>query len=728
MRVARLLNERLEVVGVCQWIVEHVLTLLPIRSSAITLLDPDGNLHVLARDGDPLTASEGLVLPRGVGVTGRAVQESRPLWSGDVLGDTRFVWPGGIRDRLVAGGQRALLAVPLRPRGRTIGALTVADRRPRAFTDAEVRLVQAFADQAAIALDNAQLHEDAERRRSEAEQLAQVARTMAGALGVSAVATHVAESLVAMFDALATCVARLDSDGALVMLAAHDAVGSLASADERVRPGRELLETAMREGRPCRSPDILDDSRIVIDEERRRFITGTQLRSVLAVPLVAGGHTIGALSLGFEAGRSVSERDTARLQAFADLAASALDRALLHDEAARAEAALRASEAELRQAQKMEAVGRLAGGIAHDFNNLVTIITGRSEFLLQRLAFDAAACRDLELIKTTAERAGTLTKQLLAFSRRQVLRPRVLDLNRVVAGVAQMLQRLIGEDVHLVTRLAPDLGAVHADPTQIEQIILNLAVNARDAMPRGGRLRIETANVHLDDDFVAAHPDSSRGAHVLLQVSDTGSGMSPEVQAHIFEPFFTTKEVGRGTGLGLATVYGIVKQHGGSIGVESAPDVGATFRIYLQRVDDAGEPGGPDDEATASPPAPRTVLLVEDEDLVRELAHQVLTSYGYETLAASGPAEALDLVRRHDGPIHLLLTDVVMPRMGGRALAECLQAERPEMRVLYMSGYAEDEIVHRGGLAPGTPLLPKPFTLDAFMRKVRETLDLEPEG
>ncbi len=394
------------------------------------------------------------------------------------------------------------------------------------------------------------------------------------------------------------------------------------------------------------------------------------------------------------------------------------------DDRKRAEEALLASEGHVRQLQKMEAVGRLAGGIAHDFNNLLTIMTGRSELLLRRLAPDDAARRDLELIKKTAEAAAMLTKQLLAFSRKQMLQPKVLDLNAIVAGVAEMLQRLIGEDIELVTQLEPNLGAVRADPAQIEQIILNLAVNARDALPQGGRLVIETANLELDETFAAANPGAVSGPHVLLQVSDTGSGMSAEVQAHVFEPFFTTKEVGKGTGLGLATVYGIVKQHGGYIAVQSAPGAGTAFRIYLKRLNEIP------DQAEANVAAPRgaanseIVLLVEDEDGVRELASELLTSAGYKVLAAAGPGEALEIARRHGRPIHLLLTDVVMPQMSGRVLAKRLTPEHPEMPVLYMSGYTDDAIGHHGVLEPGTMLLQKPFTPDALTRKVREVLAL----
>src|SRR3989449_4974437 len=331
----------------------------------------------------------------------------------------------------------------------------------------------------------------------------------------------------------------------------------------------------------------------------------------------------------------------------------------------RAEEALRQSEAQLRQSQKMDAVGQLAGGVAHDFNNLLTVITGRTELLLLRLPLDDPRRRDIELVRKTADRAATLTQQLLAFSRKQMLQVKVLDLNGVVANMALMLKPLIGETIDLITVLDPTLGRVKADPAQIEQIILNLAVNARDAMPQGGRLTIQTANVELDAVFVDAHPGSSAGPHAMLSVRDTGIGMSPEVQAHVFEPFFTTKGVGKGTGLGLATVYGIVKQHGGYVLLESALGAGTAVSIYLARV------SAPVDrtavvEAEPALRASGTVLVVEDESELRALATEVLGFAGYSVLSAGGPNEALEIARGLTGPIHLLLTDVVMPVMVGR--------------------------------------------------------------
>jgi len=389
----------------------------------------------------------------------------------------------------------------------------------------------------------------------------------------------------------------------------------------------------------------------------------------------------------------------------------------------RAEDALRQSEEHLRQAQKMEAIGRLAGGVAHDFNNLLTVITGRSELLLRRLGPDEPFRRQVELIQQTAFRAADLIRQLLAFSRKQMLQPKVLDLNAVVAGMEGMLRRLIGEHIELVSLRDPMLGQVKADPGQLEQVIMNLAVNARDAMPQGGALTIWTANVDLDGAFTRSHAGARPGPYVMLAVEDTGVGMDADTRAHVFEPFFTTKGPGKGTGLGLATVYGIVKQSGGYVLVKSEPGQGSQFEIYLPRLE---EPVDAPEEAIARSGLPRgseTVLLVEDQDEVRDLAREILEMSGYTVLEARHGREALLVCERHAGPLHLLLTDVVMPHMGGRELADRLAPAYPGLKVLYMSGYTEDAIVHHGVLDPGTSLLQKPFTSDVLAKRVRDLLD-----
>jgi PAS domain S-box-containing protein len=385
----------------------------------------------------------------------------------------------------------------------------------------------------------------------------------------------------------------------------------------------------------------------------------------------------------------------------------------------------RALEQQLRQAQKMEAIGRLAGGIAHDFNNLLMVISGYSEFLLDRLGPDQALRGPAKEISSAAERATSLTRQLLAFSRKQMLTPKVIDLNAVVTENLKMLTRLIGEDIDLVMIPGAELGPVKADPGQIEQVILNLAVNARDAMPQGGRLTIESSNVTLDESYARLHAPVQPGDYTMLAITDTGIGMDAETQSRIFEPFFTTKGT-KGTGLGLSTVYGIVKQSGGYIWVYSEPGKGTSFKVYLPHV--TAEEVAVVEQPAAPAPAPaetarETILVVEDEVNLRRLTRQFLENQGYTVLEAADGAAAVQICVAHQGIIHLLLTDVIMPGMNGRELAHRVSEIRPNMKVLYMSGYTENAIGHNGTLDAGITLLQKPFTLHALKAKVREVLD-----
>ena len=391
----------------------------------------------------------------------------------------------------------------------------------------------------------------------------------------------------------------------------------------------------------------------------------------------------------------------------------------------RAEEELRASQLQLQQSQKLEAIGQLAGGVAHDFNNLLTAILGYTDLSLRRVDVDNSIRRNLEETKKAAERAASLTRQLLAFSRKQILEPKVLNLNDVVRDMHKMLTRLIGENIDLATKQAGDLGIVKADPCQVEQIILNLVVNARDAMPRGGKVTIETANITIDDTDALKHMAIKPGPYVMLAVSDTGTGIDEETQARVFEPFFTTKEVGKGTGLGLSTVYGIVKQSGGNIWVYSEPGAGTVFKIFLPRVEVA--------ESSNEKPASElkvfhgseTILLVEDEDIVRGLTRKILVEAGYKVLDARSGEEAIRLSRHYRGSIDLLLTDVVMPETSGKEVAERLLELRPAARVLFMSGYTDEAIVRHGVLDENVDFIQKPFTWARLGKKVRDVLDRE---
>ena len=392
-------------------------------------------------------------------------------------------------------------------------------------------------------------------------------------------------------------------------------------------------------------------------------------------------------------------------------------------EVKRSKEALQQIEEQLRQSQKMEAVGQLAGGVAHDFNNLLTAITGYTELSMRKLREEDPIFHNLGEIRKAANRATSLTRQLLAFSRRQVLQPKVLDLNRIITDTEKMLARLIGEDIGLRTILDPALGSVRADPSQIEQVLMNLVINARDAMPEGGNLTVETQNVYLDADYAGRHIAVESGPYVLLAVSDTGLGMNNETKARIFEPFFTTKEHGKGTGLGLSTVYGIVKQSGGSIWVYSELEEGTTFKVYLPRVDEVTpeymRPGARSQSTQGS----ETILLAEDDELVRNLARDILEWSGYTVLEAPNGGAALLLCEQHEGEIDLLLTDVVMPELSGRQLAERLEKIRPRMKAVYMSGYTADTVLRRGALEDEAKFIQKPFTPDALLHKVREALE-----
>jgi two-component system, cell cycle sensor histidine kinase and response regulator CckA len=379
-------------------------------------------------------------------------------------------------------------------------------------------------------------------------------------------------------------------------------------------------------------------------------------------------------------------------------------------------------EEQLRQAQKMEAIGQLAGGIAHDFNNLLTAIGGYSEISMTLLQAEDPLRHNLEEIKKAGDRAAALTHQLLAFSRKQVLQPKVLDLNSIVSELEKMLRRLIGEDIELCTALNPELGSIKADPGQIEQVIMNLSVNARDAMPQGGKLTIATENVFFTEEFVGQHGALLPGAYVMLAVSDTGTGIDEKTKMHLFEPFFTTKEVGRGTGLGLSTVYGIVRQSGGNIWIHSEIDQGTTFKIYLPLINDNASEYKRSPEPEEFLKGSETILLAEDEEMVRHLVRDVLKKYGYEVLEVSNGGAALLICEHHQGQIDLLVTDVIMPEVSGRELENRLRQVRPDMKVLFMSGYMGNSHIENDSIDSDIPFLQKPFTTQALVRKVREVL------
>ncbi|MGA9770646.1 MAG: response regulator [Blastocatellia bacterium] len=382
-------------------------------------------------------------------------------------------------------------------------------------------------------------------------------------------------------------------------------------------------------------------------------------------------------------------------------------------------------EEQLLQSQKMESIGRLAGGVAHDFNNLLTAIIGYSQLLLRRLDKNDPSFPEVEEIMKSGQSAAALTSQLLAFSRKQVVQPQVLDLNTIVANIEKMLRRLIGEDVELTTMLEPQLVSIKADPNHIEQILLNLAVNARDAMPEGGKLMIETANVYLDESYANQHIGAEAGRYVMLAVSDTGIGMNKQTQSQIFEPFFTTKEKGKGTGLGLSTVYGIVKQSEGNIWVYSEPGHGTIFKVYLPQCDESVDPSCSNETLSRAVGGSETVLLVEDERAVRKLTRKILEESGYQVLEATHADEAVTISNDHEGAIHMMITDMVMPHTNGHDLAERLSALRPEMKLLYMSGYTENRAIDKILKNQAIAFLEKPFSVEGLLNKVRNVLNVD---
>jgi signal transduction histidine kinase len=466
------------------------------------------------------------------------------------------------------------------------------------------------------------------------------------------------------------------------------------------------------------APLVFDGAAIgTVEVSRSREALLLNTLTLLAV-CVAGGLGLAVL-LYLLPVRVVTGMEARLAEAFGELERTNAELRERDREARAAYEQLARMQDQLVQARKMEAIGQLAGGIAHNFNNLLTVIMGRAEIVLGRLDRANPLWRQVDVISQTAARAAQLTRQILAFGRKQILRPTVVDLGAIATGLEKLLRPLLPESIDLVVSAPETPSRVRVDEAQLEQVIINLVVNARDAMPGGGRLTIAVVNVDLDESFVATHPDITAGAHVRLAVEDTGGGMDAATRAHVFEPFFTTKDPGAGTGLGLATVHGTVKQSGGAVYVESERGRGTTFTIYLPRISEEAVDALPDARATVW--GSETVLVVEDEDDVRELTRETLESHGYHVVIARHAGEALEAIARHDGPIHLLLTDVVMPGVDGRELSAQMARARPESKVLYMSGHSDTAL--GAGLGLPAPLLTKPFTMSALARKVREVLD-----
>ena len=710
------------------------------------LLDSD-SVGIRVRDGDDL------VLAGAYGASADAMSTPR-LKMGESLsgvvaasGEPLVVWNPADDPRLTPAHReayrryRAFLGVPLTVGARVLGVLSIRTRREHGFSLEDLHIVGAFAAQAAIALENARLYRQTEERaeklesfsalnarlleeskhhQARLEALLSASRELSGIQPVVSLLKSIAEACGRLLGSESVGFRLMEGDELVVS-------GSWGDNDEimlapRLKIGESLSGMVAARGEPLVVTDLANDARLLPAHREANRRLGYQ--GMLVVPVKVGERVVGVLSIRTRREEGFSAEDLTIATAFASQAAVALENSRLYQETQRAYDELSETQDQLTQARKMEAVGRLAGGIAHDFNNLLTVMTGRSQLLLRRLTPEDPVRSEIELIEKTANRAADLTRQLLAFSRKQILQPAVMNLNAAVATMSEVLRRMIGEDVLLATALDPALGWVQADPSQIEQIVINLVVNARDAMPKGGRLTLETANVELEGAYARAHVGAHPGPHVMLAVSDTGAGMDADTRTRIFEPFFTTKGPGKGTGLGLATVYGIVKQSGGHICVYSELGQGTAFKIYLPRVDPAADPVEPGGLLAHVAQGRETILLVEDEEAVRELARDILEANGYAVLEARHGDEALAICERHSEPIHLMLTDVVMPGMNGRELAERLARLRPETKVLYMSGYTDNAIVLHGVLNGRAVFLQKPFSPDALARKVREVLCL----
>ena len=663
-----------------------------------------------------------LQLPSGTELPGRVWKTDAPVWIGDIALDHTSPRSASA----IQAGLHGAFGFPVRVGETVVGVLEVLSRQVREPDEPLLQVLNAVGGQIGQFLDRKRVEESLEHRVQFERLMTEISSRLIGMTGeelhkgMPSVLMEVGKFLT--LERLYICVLAPDR-ATVTTVYEWCAAGAPSLRNAWQRSPADTISKMFHELQQGRAVVVPTVEELPPDaESERAWFQSHGVRSVLLVPIVVEGGLIGFM--GFESMRAVRrwhEADQALLRVLGEMFGHAIARQ-------RSEAALRESQGQLLQSQKIDAIGRLAGGVAHDFNNLLTVIIGCSDLMLPRLGSSAPLRPYLLEIKGAGERAAVLTRQLLAFSRKQIFESKVVDLNQIVANMGSMLLRLIGAHIDLIVAPGSELWPVKADPSQIEQVIMNLTINARDAMPDGGKLTIETCNVEFDEEYASRHIVSKPGPYVMMAISDTGHGIDHATQARIFEPFFTTKEQGKGTGMGLAIVYGIVKQSNGFIWVYSELEQGASFKVYLPRHVGTSETAEVESRQNMKPArGSETILLVEDESAIRRLLTELLTYSGFTILQADNGVTALQVADQHAGPIHLLITDIVMPQMSGRVLAEQLTVRRPDMKVLYISGYEAHAIVHQGILDEGAPFLPKPFSNDALLQKIHKLLNLPPE-
>jgi signal transduction histidine kinase len=712
------------------YIVEQSRNLLHADTSYIALADEQRQeIYMRTLSGIRTEAFRNMRLPVGKGLGGKVMTTRK----GYIIED--YYQDGGIThtvDQVVTDeGVVSGMGVPLQIREKSLGVLYVFNRTKTQFKQEDMDTLSLLGNLAALEIDGQQTQQTLRKSERTSKRLAQenaivaeIGQIISSTLNIEEVYERFAEEVHRLipFDRIVINVNNIKKNTVTIAYASGIEV-----------PGRQVGDVIPLHSSVNQEIIRTRSSLLIQTENMAELVTlfptlqpylQVGLHSMMMIPLISKDQVIGILHFRSIKSNAYSEEHLKLAERVGSQIAGAIANAKLFTEHLHSEEEKAALQEQFRQSQKMEAIGRLGGGIAHDFNNLLTIIKGYSQLSLLDLKENDPLWGNIQEIQKATQRATDLTRQLLAFSRRQILDLKVIYLNTFLQDLDKMLHRILGEDIELTTLVADDLGKVKIDPSQLEQVILNLAVNARDAMPSGGKLTLETANVELDEEYARAHIGVTPGRYIRLSVSDTGIGMPKEVKENVFEPFFTTKEKGKGTGLGLSTVYGIVKQIGGNIWVYSEPEHGTTFKIYLPRVEEELDSLKLRDETDSLPRGSETVLLVEDEPLVRDLAHRLLKQQGYNVLEAANGVQALRVAQEHAGEtIHLLQTDVVMPQMGGKELANQLKILRPEVKVLYTSGYTDDAIVHHGVLEPGINFLQKPFSPATLAQKVREVLD-----